>query len=125
MFLLCFTFPKSHNLIVTFSDQSPYCVLLFYKLIRDCGPGNNFPTFCRELARASCESSSLSCTTQDWAAQKVTRVLPHVLCWSVHRTFHAILVVLFTLQGDSAESLLSLISHSSAFQLCVFLDAVK
>lgn len=104
---------------MTFSDLSPYCVLPSYRLIRDCGPGKKFPHFAASWAAHPVNLLAGSL----WATLRSTglpRMSPRCYdtCFAGQCTFHAILV-LFTVQGDSAESLLSLISHSSAFQ-CIF-----
>lgn len=44
MFLLCFTFPRSHNLSMTFSSLQLYRPLLSYGPISDCKPGKKFST---------------------------------------------------------------------------------
>lgn len=44
MFLLYFTFPRSHSLSMRFSSLSQYCVILSYGLISDCKPGKFFST---------------------------------------------------------------------------------
>lgn len=108
---------------MTFWDLSPYCVLLFYRLIRDWGPRNNFSPFCKKLGGTSCESScriTLSCTTQHWAPHKVTQVLWHVLCWSVYSTFHAILVLFHTSGWLCWKPIVFDLSQLCLSMMCIF-----
>lgn len=98
MFLLCFTFPRSHNLSMTFSSLPLYRPLLSYGPISDCKPGKKIFNITGSQDRTPCEyfcRIALSCTTQHWAHQKVTPgVMVNALLVSIqhfpwlHGAFH-------------------------------------